>query len=96
MTLTTFGLLAILINFIGFYFVYKVVVSYIKYGFFNLDPSILANRSYYICLFALCFLGTSLIQYIMTNSGWQLFYASIHGLSLIINYNYYLKYKNLQ
>lgn len=89
-------LLLILLDVIGFYYVLKVFISYYKYGFYVLDISVLKYRSYYVCLFTLCFFGVSLARYIITESGWQISFAVIHGLSMIVNYNLYKSYKKME
>lgn len=86
----------LLINVIGFYYIFKVIMSYVRHGLTSLNSTVLKERSYYCCLFALCFFGVAVINYMIKSSYHQIFFAAIHAISFILNFNFYKKYSEYE
>ncbi len=86
MTGQLFIISKILLNIIGLYFIIKLIFSYINHGFSTFDLNILLNRSWYVILFSLCFLGVSIANndYVFT---------VLYLIIVVLNYLIYFSYK---
>jgi hypothetical protein len=85
-------ILFIIINIIGFYYVFKCIISYIKYGFSVTDIDILKERCYQVILFTLCFFVVAVGNFIISGDELQIIYAVLHGIVLVLNSYIYQKY----
>ena len=86
------NVILLLINIIGFYYVFKCIISYVKYGFSVTDIDILKERCYQVILFALCFFVVSVVNYIISGDKLQIINAVLHGIVLVLNSYLFKKY----